>query len=487
MQTIIWWIRRDLRLRDNPALHAAVQNGAQVVPLFILDPKLLNSSYSSPRRQRFLFAGLQALHDDLRVKGSRLILRRGDPLAVLHSLFSELGGDCEIHAAEDYSPYAEKRDASVTADLPLRLFPGTTIRPAREVVKADGSPYTVFTPYSRAWISRGDVGALLPAPARINTPRGIATDTLPEMEMDRSDTLFPSGEVEALRRLQRFFDFLLDHYSETRDRMDLDGTSSLSPYLRFGMLSPRQAALMAEFAMQKAADAAVLRSAETWLNELIWREFYFSVLASFPFVREMSFREEMRAIHWSNNEAAFSVWKKGETGYPVVDAAMRQLLATGWMHNRARMIAASFLTKDLLIDWRWGEKFFMQHLLDGDPAANNGGWQWSAGTGTDAAPYFRVFNPVLQGQKFDPQGEYVRRWVPELQAVPDQYIHAPWLMPADVQSRVGVIVGKKYPAPIVDHALARERVLLVYGNRINQKESGAKKKPLKLFADADLP
>ena len=244
--------------------------------------------------------------------------------------------------------------------------------------------------------------------------------------------------------------------------MDLEGTSGLSPYLRFGMLSARQAAWAARRAEAQAMDAAARLGAETWLNELIWREFYAAILYHFPFVRQMAFRPELREISWRDAPADFAAWVDGRTGYPVVDAAMRQLQTTGWMHNRARMITASFLTKDLLIDWRLGERYFMQHLLDGDPAANNGGWQWVAGTGTDAAPYFRVFNPMLQGIKFDPQGAYVRRWVPELTTVPNDFIHAPWKMPADVQRRVGCFIGKDYPAPLVDHALARERALNGY-------------------------
>ena len=207
------------------------------------------------------------------------------------------------------------------------------------------------------------------------------------------------------------------------------------------------------------------QSAETWLNELIWREFYMAILYHFPNVLREAFRPELRAIPWSNDPAQFAAWCEGRTGYPVVDAAMRQLVETGWMHNRARMIVASFLVKDLLIDWRWGERFFMEHLIDGDPAANNGGWQWTAGVGTDAAPYFRVFNPTLQAAKFDPDGAYVRRWVPELARVPDKHIHAPWLMPLDVQRTAGCVIGQGYPAPIVDHGTARDRVLAAYKTR----------------------
>jgi deoxyribodipyrimidine photo-lyase len=241
--------------------------------------------------------------------------------------------------------------------------------------------------------------------------------------------------------------------------MDLPGTSGLSPYLRFGMLSARQAAVAA---LEVGEHPEAREGAQVWLDELIWREFYLHILYHFPNVLRESFRESLREIPWDNDTRAFAAWQEGLAGYPVVDAAMRQLRATGWMHNRARMIVASFLTKDLLIDWRWGERYFMQQLVDGDPASNNGGWQWSAGTGTDAAPYFRIFNPVLQGEKFDPEGAYVRRWVGELARVPDRYLQRPWLMPEEIQREAGCILGKDYPAPMVDHAWARERTLEAY-------------------------
>jgi deoxyribodipyrimidine photo-lyase len=248
-------------------------------------------------------------------------------------------------------------------------------------------------------------------------------------------------------------------YASGRDRLDLDGTSRLSPYLRFGMVSGRQAVVRALQAIEAAPDEAAREGARTWLDELIWREFYVSILHHFPEVRQGNFRAEYDHLRWENDEGAFDAWCRGQTGYPVVDAAMRQLVQTGWMHNRGRMIVASFLVKDLLIDWRWGERHFMQHLVDGDPAANNGGWQWSAGTGTDAAPYFRIFNPVRQGEKHDPDGGYVRRWVPELADVPEQYLHAPWEMPSDLQQEVGCVIGRDYPAPVIDHGWARKRTL----------------------------
>jgi deoxyribodipyrimidine photo-lyase len=242
----------------------------------------------------------------------------------------------------------------------------------------------------------------------------------------------------------------------------LDGTSRLSPYLRFGLISPLVITAEALQAIQDAPDGPARESAESWLNELIWREFYISILHYFPEVLKGSFRKDLRNICWRDAPEDLLAWKEGRTGYPVVDAGMRQLKQTGWMHNRARMITASFLVKDLLINWQEGEAWFMQNLIDGDPATNNGGWQWTSGVGTDAAPYFRIFNPVLQGEKYDPQGDYVRRWVPELSMVPVKYIHKPWLMPGSLQQELNVIIGRDYPQPMVDHSIVKERAMEVF-------------------------
>ena len=472
MTTATWWIRRDLRLGDNQALSSALAHADQVIPVFILDPRLLISPYAGDKRVAFLFEGLRRLDADLRKRGSRLIVREGDPVEQLAALVSEFGADA-VFAEEDVSPYARRRDACVAAQLPLRLVSGMVVHPPGAVVKADGKPYTVFTPFSRAWraLTPPQASDLLPAPKRIETPGDLPGLPIPSKPALPTTVPFPAGEAEAQRRLGRFLRGPLYAYAETRNRMDLDGTSQLSPYLRFGMLSARQAVVAAIEAMRKAPDGEARKGAETWLNELIWREFYVAILYHFPRVRRESFRPELRDVAWANDEDKFAAWSQGRTGYPIVDAAMRQMAGTGWMHNRARMIAASFLVKDLLIDWRRGERFFMQHLVDGDPAANNGGWQWTAGTGTDAAPYFRVFNPVLQGTKFDPQGEYVRRWLPELANVPTRFIHKPWDMPHEMQLSAACVIGRDYPAPIVDHGEARERALAAYARA---RQTGSK-------------
>jgi len=456
--TSIWWIRRDIRLTDNPALHSALEVG-DVIPVFIIDPAF---STQSPRRRNFLYEGLSSLNKNLQTRGSYLVIRTGKPVDVLRQLLQETNSTA-IFTEEDYTPYARKRDSQIASQLPLQLILGQTVHHPEFVKKADGKPYTIYTPYSKVWKSLLQEIKLIPAPKNINTPAGINSEPIPAFE---SNPLFPAGEAEALRRLKSFtlesVSLLTDvkqqvsslqsprihQYAETRDRMDLDGTSSLSPYLRFGMLGLRQAVSAAK---QASAES---RGAEVWLNELIWREFYIQILYHFPRVSQNAFNASLANILWRNNESEFEAWKNGLTGMPIVDAAMRQLKETGWMHNRARMIVASFLVKDLLIDWRWGEAWFMENLLDGDLAANNGGWQWTAGTGTDAAPYFRIFNPILQSAKFDPDGNYIHKWVPELSGLNAKEIHTPW----DFEIKISGYPEK----PIVDRGIVKERTLKAY-------------------------
>ncbi len=468
MGTIIWWIRRDLRLCDNPVLLEALKSGGQVVPVFILDPKLLLSKQVGKPRLSFLFEGLRVLDYELRSRGSYLVLRSGDPLQELARLQQEAAAEF-IFAEPDYSPFAFRRDQNVSERLPLRWIGSPAVLPPGSVLKSDGRPYIVFTPFRKAWLS-----ILHPhiktheAPERIVTPPGLQAVAFPIALSP--PTLFPPGEHEARRRLEHFvglmeegsglYDHKLYHYAIHRDHFANDGTSAISPYLRFGMASARSAVALVQQALRGELSDEMRNGALVWLNQLIWRDFYIHILHHFPAVLSSNFRH--REVRWDNDPAALSAWQEGRTGYPVVDAAQRQLLKEGWIHNRLRMISASFLTKDLLVDWRLGEEWFMRQLIDGDPALNNGGWQWIAGTGLDAAPYFRIFNPITQSLKFDPGGSYIRRWLPELTQVPEAWIHQPWKMPLDLQRSCGVVIGRDYPHPIVDHDFARKRLLDAY-------------------------
>ncbi len=461
MRRVIWWARRDLRVNDNAVLHHALRDAASVIPVFILDPRLLESKMLAPARRQFLFDSLSDLDARLNARGGRLILRRGDPARELGQLIEETHADA-VYFHRDYTPYARSRDARLTRALNalgvrVQVFADNYLAEPEQVLKLDGMPYTIFSRYRNRFEERGALPLRLSTRGALNLPLDISSLDLFEVAPVRDDRFARGGETEALKLAREFMrqEEGLARYGVTRDELGLDATSHLSPHLHFGTISVRELA-------RRARAAGAGRDGKIWIDELVWREFYAQVMWHFPHAARGAFRREYAQLVWRNEESEFAAWRAGRTGYPIVDAGMRQLNATGWMHNRARMIVASFLTKDLLIDWRWGERYFMQHLIDGDMASNNGGWQWSAGTGTDAQPFFRVFNPVLQGKRFDADGEYVRHWVPELGRVPSRYIHAPWEMPNDIARKAGVAIGVDYPAPIVDHKVQRERAIALY-------------------------
>jgi deoxyribodipyrimidine photo-lyase len=474
--TAIVWLRRDLRLDDHVALFEAARASTRLVCAFVLDPPLLRGPRVGAPIVQFFFDSLRALRATLRDAGSDLVLLEGDFGAELIALARSVDAQA-VYYNLDYDPDAAARDARVTqqlraAGLAVHAFTDHVYFGADEVLQPTGKPYTVFTPYRRRWGMRRDGDARPPlASAALAGPKLAPAASLPaprevpqpEDFGHRSNPEYPrggSGEAHAL--LERFLTDAATRYKERRNQPASEGTSRLSPHLRAGTIGIRTLIDAAE-RLRDASTPQAAAEVGTWISELIWREFYQQLLANVPRVAHEPFIHAANGIAYANDPALFAAWCEGRTGYPIVDAAMLQLNTTGWMHNRLRMIVASFLTKHLLCDYRDGERYFEQHLADADLAANNGGWQWSASTGVDAAPYFRVFNPTLQGATFDPEGAFVRAMLPVLARVPDAYVHQPWTMPPLLQLETGCVVGRDYPEPIVDHAFARQRALEVFG------------------------
>lgn len=468
MKTAAVWFRRNLRLDDNLPLHAAHREGARVVPVFVLDDYYLDEDYSPPRLA-VLADSIRELACGIERLGSRLIVRKGPAPEALARLCEETRAE-SVFAPADLEPHPARLQSEVEKTLTasgrsLVLLEDYRLVPAGRLKNAQDKPFVVYTPYSKRWLEAEKM-LPVPAPERLESPALILEGAFPSIPIDRPrgwrETGAPrnprGGMREGEKRLREFLESSLAAYGERRDRMDLDGTSRLSPHLRFGTVGIRRLLSECRDAWREA-DPAGRKSIETFIKEICWREFYGDVLHAFPESVSRNFRSEFDRFPWvtgEEEERRFAAWAEGRTGYPVVDAGMRQLLEEGWMHNRARMIVASFLTKDLLVDWRRGEAFFRRQLADGDLASNVGGWQWSAGTGTDAQPFFRIFNPVLQGEKFDPDGEFVKKYVRELARWwrPGRPIHAPWTADS---------LPAGYPRPIVDHAVARDRALRALG------------------------
>ncbi|GME34868.1 MULTISPECIES: deoxyribodipyrimidine photo-lyase [unclassified Pantoea] len=464
MTTHLVWLRNDLRINDNLALHAACRDSkAKVIALFLATPKQWQQHDMSPRQAAFIHASLVEVQNALAERGIALHYQACYAFSDSIDALTEF---CEKHQVDQlfYNYQYEMNERQRDAEAEKRLddagvicqgFDDSLLLPPGSVQSGDRSMYKVFTPFSKAFVRRlqQSLPECVPAPKpRDGAP--LKTTRLPAFDCPTEafdEDLFPAGEAAALKRLRHFATKPVLDYPAKRDLPALDATSRLSVYLSTGVLSPRQCL---HRVLHEHPDALDNSRAFTWLNELIWREFYRHLLVAYPALcRHKPFVDWTQNVEWQRDDAHFDAWKAGKTGFPIVDAAMRQMKALGWMHNRLRMITASFLVKDLLIDWREGECYFMQQLIDGDLAANNGGWQWAASTGTDSAPYFRIFNPTTQGERFDEQGEFIRHYLPELADVPDSHIHQPHVW-AEKNNR-----KLDYPAPIVDHKAARKKTL----------------------------
>jgi deoxyribodipyrimidine photo-lyase len=459
MRPIIVWFRRDLRTDDHPALAHAANQRAPLVPLFIFDDDLLRALPSDGAAFNFQAEALAELSQKLVSLGGTLFTRHGLVPEVHRAIIRELRPQA-LYYNRDYEPYAIERDLRVEqiyreAGIAAHSFKDVVVHEPDEVLTGRGEPYVVFTPYANAWKK-------LPHPLPFGKPKPFATPRLSHepllgaKELGKTVAIsapaFIGGEKEANRRWRHFLRTSVEDYGWNRDLPAIDGTSKLSAYLRFGCISIRRMIEDCTEALHHAS-AKQQASINKFVDELIWREFYIAVMYHYPRLVHSNYRHEFDTMPWKSNEKIFKAWKEGRTGYPLIDAGMRQLNQTGWMHNRVRMVVASFLTKDLLHDWRRGAAYFEAKLLDIETSSNNGGWQWAASTGVDPKP-LRIFNPRLQSERFDAKGEYIKRFVPELQKVPTKYIHAPHIMPQVLQKEIGCVIGKHYPVPIVDHRVA---------------------------------
>ena len=466
---VLVWFRFDLRLADNSALAAAVTSGRPIVPLFILDDDAAGPWQLGGASRWWLRGSLESLAASLESLGSRLILRKGEAKSELAALAHDTGAT-DVYCNRVHEPWAKARDEQIVATLKSRsigfkTFESSLLFPPETMTGPKGVGYRVFTPFWKACLASAPPTSPLPTPERLRLPKAWPTSDLLErwkLRPAKPDwasgiaEMWTPGEKGAHARLDEFLDGALMHYGTERDRPDRDGVSRLSPHLRFGELSPRQ--IWDGIAMCAAAGEGE-PGAGVYLRQLGWREFSYNLLNYLPDLSNQEIQENFKRFPWRDDRSARLAWQRGRTGYPLVDASMRELSTTGWMHNRVRMVAASFLVKHLLQSWQSGAAWFWDTLVDADLANNSASWQWVAGCGADAAPYFRIFNPVLQGEKFDPNGDYVRRWVPELAKLPTHLIHRPWDASPLELAEAGVRLGETYPKPIVDHGAARARAL----------------------------
>jgi deoxyribodipyrimidine photo-lyase len=460
VRSLVWFRGKDLRLADHAPLTEAVRSG-ETIPLFVLDPCFFAPERArrlAPRMQVLLDA-LAALDEGLRRRGSGLVLATGRSVDVVPALARQWNVD-RVLAHRWSEPFGRERDRRIGEALgvPFELFEGETLAPPGAIAAPGGQPHAVFTAFARAFVRQGGPGAPLPAPERLPALPPLPSVPLPtlrDLGLSRNEHIPEGGEPAGRKRLEAFLGQGLAAYATDRDRLDLAGTSRLSMDLHFGTVSVRELWIQASRRLGEGFDPDV----RAFQNELLWREFAHHWLWARPDLLRQPFRTAFEGFPWHEDEDLWQAWALVRTGYPLVDAAARQLLGEGFVHNRARMVAASFLAKHLLLDFRRGEAHYLAHLADGDWANNDLGWQWSAGCGCDAQPWFRIFNPVLQGTRFDPDGAYVRRWVPELAGLPARWIHQPEAAPAEVLARAGVVPGRTYPRPVVGHAAARARFL----------------------------
>jgi deoxyribodipyrimidine photo-lyase len=470
----VLWLRADLRLADNPALQAALTRGGAVVPVYVWSPDEEGDWPPGAASRWWLHQSLRALAGQLRALGARLVIRRGPTLETLRTLAKETGATA-VFWNRRYEPAVMARDAKVAEmlrrdGLAVENFNATLLHEPWTIQNQSGRPFQVFTPFWRHCLSQPDPDQPLPAPKSLSAPakwpKSLALSELglePEINWTAGmRAVWQPGETGATENLRRFLSQAFENYPDQRNRPDVAGTSRLSSHLHFGEIGPRQVwHAVRQMAVRRGLPAAKWRGSQ-FLAEVGWREFAYHLLFHFPHTPDEPLRPEFIKFPWRKDAAGLAAWRKGTTGYPVVDAGMRELWATGWMHNRVRMIVASFLVKDLLLPWPEGARWFWDTLVDADLASNTLGWQWSAGCGADAAPYFRIFNPTSQGEKFDPRGDYVRRWCPELAKLPDQWIHRPHEAPPELLRAAGVKWGRTYPRPIVNHATAREAALAAF-------------------------
>ncbi len=471
---IIYWFRNDLRLTDLPGLQAAIKTGRPVIPCYILDDDSPGEWKLGAASRWWLHHSLAALSADIGAMGGRLLFKEGPTQAMLTELLAETGATA-VYCSRSYEPWASALEAQLHAHfereaIEIKRFRGNLLFEPTEIQNKSGLPFKVFTPFWKHCLTQPAPHTSLPTidsgltTCDANSSSLEALNLLPTQPNWAShwSEFWTPGEAGALGKLEHFLAKGIDNYDEGRNHPAQDNTSKLSAHLHFGELSPRQL----WHAVRHAADTGAVAENQVakFLSELGWREFSHHLLFHFPTLPEQPFKSEFSAFPWLGSPAALEAWQTGNTGYPIVDAGMRELWHTGTMHNRVRMIVASFLTKHLLIPWQAGERWFWDTLVDADLANNACGWQWVAGSGADASPYFRVFNPTLQGHKFDAAGDYVRHWVPEIAALPDNYLHEPATAPTEVLAEAGIALGKDYPEPMVDHRAAREAALAAYGS-----------------------